>query len=183
MTPLDAAGVSAGSIARQSAGAARERRLEDESRYVAEEDQLLREAMAESWPPLGDQKGGKQGWGLSSPTANISLERPVALTVTTRHIIVGAQPPIEVGPAGFTGETARDIVAAVRQEAEGWGRAPGDFYWTPRLQASLHPGTTLQFDRIKRALNDMGLRVSTRIVLDPAEPDFLELTHVTSAPR
>lgn len=120
---------------------------------------------------------------MSSPTANISLERPVALTVTTRHITVGAQSPIEVGAAGFTGETARDIVAAVRQEAEGWGRAPGDFYWTPRLQVSLHPGTTLQFDRIKRALNDMGLRVSTRIVLDPAEPDFLELTHVTSAPR
>jgi hypothetical protein len=183
MTPLDAAGVSADSIARQTSAAARERRLEDESRYVAEGDQLLREAMAESWPSLGDQKGGKRAWGLSSPTANISLERPVALAVTSRHVTVGAQAPIEVGPAGFTAETARDIVEAVRREADAWGRAPGDFYWTPRLDASLYPGTTLQFERIKRELNDMGLRVSTRIVLEPAAPDFLELTHVTSAPR
>jgi len=181
MTPLEAAGVSAGSLGRQVAESARTRRVEQDARRLAEDDRALHEAMAESWPSFSNQNGGKRQWGTSSPTANISLERPVSLDVRSQQIIVGTQIAIPIGPAGLTGETARSIVEAVQREADGWGRAPGDFYWTPRLQASLHPGMTLQFDRIKPALNAAGLQVSTRIVLDPTESDFLELTHATSA--
>ncbi len=183
MTPLDTAGMSAGSVARQAAATARAQRLEQDAQQLAENERLLQEATAESWPSFSDEKGGKRQWGTSSPTANISLERPLTLNVTSKQIIIGSQPPIAVGPAGLTGETTRIIVDAVRREADSWGRAPGDFYWTPRLQASLHPGTTLQFDRIKPALNAAGLRVSTCIVLEPTSPDFLELTHATSAPQ
>lgn len=181
MTPLDSAGVSAASLARQAAETARASRLEHDAHQLAEDERLLQKAMAETWPSFSDQKGGKRQWGTSSPTANISLERPVSLDVTSRQVTVGSQPPIPIGPAGLTDETVGAIVAAVRRETEAWGRAPGDFYWTPRLRASLHPGTTLQFDRLKPALNAVGLHVTTRIVLEPTSPDFLELSHATSA--
>jgi hypothetical protein len=136
-------------------------------------------AGSRDWPEglaAAEEVSAKQRWGLSSPTASIALERPVPAEVTVAAVTVGGQPPITVGPQGVTGETLREVLAAVKNEAAAWGRAPGQFYWSPVLQATVLPGGTAHFDRLESALRRSGLRASERIVLEPAAPPFLELS-------
>lgn len=123
----------------------------------------------------------KHRWGVNNPTANISLERPVSLVVTGEEVTVGLQPPIPI-VSGVDSATVRAVLAAIENEALGWGRAPGQFYWSPRLFAKVQPGGTGHYDRLRRELGRAGLRTSGEIVLAPNAPEFLELNHVETAP-
>ncbi len=123
----------------------------------------------------------KRRWGLSAPTSNIALERPVSLLVTSDEIVVGVQPSIPVAD-GITPETVRAVYEAIDKDATAWGRAPGQFYWSPRLKATVRPGGTGHLDHLQRELGRSGLRMSSEIVLAPATPTFLELNHGETAP-
>ncbi|MGC1273991.1 MAG: hypothetical protein WBC44_09810 [Planctomycetaceae bacterium] len=131
--------------------------------------------------PMFGITNAKRRWGVNNPTANISLERPVSLVVTGDDVTVGLQPPIPIA-SGVDSETVRAVLAAIEKEAVEWGRAPGQFYWSPRLFAKVRPGATGHFDQLRLALGRAGLRTSGEIVLVPNAPEFLELNYVEAAP-
>ncbi|MBA3314762.1 MAG: hypothetical protein M3552_00145 [Planctomycetota bacterium] len=187
LSPSSIGETSASTIARQVSDAHQEaRRMQNVSSArglpPSQDDRLLQEALAERFPNFGGASGRKRQWGMSSSTANISLERPVEVDVGDRRIVVGTQPPIAVGEEGVTDGTVNELLDAIGREANSWGRAPGQFYWSPRLRVSVRPGTTLQFGRLKSSLSAAGLGVSSRIVLEPTAPTFLELSHAASSP-
>lgn len=138
--------------------------------------------MAEQWPDFGERNRSQKGWGTSAPTATISLERPVAVTVFSDRIEVGMQPAVPVGDSGVTVATVNRVLDALQAEADSWGKAPGDFYWTPKVQAVVEPGGMRHFDRLRGSLTGSGLRVIDRIALAPATPNFLELDHAAPTP-
>lgn len=141
----------------------------------------LEDEMAEEWPDFGRSAAGKKRWGASAPTASISLERPLPVVVTEDSIAVGGQPPIPV-TEGVTRETVGAVLDAVEREAATWGRSPGQFYWSPRLRASVRPGGTAHYDRLKKLLAGTGLTAGARIELDPPVPAFVELRYGQAAP-
>jgi hypothetical protein len=177
-----ASAASAGSLARQASETFRERQRERDALQSAADDQLLQQALGESLPQFGAAPGGKRQWGTSSSTANISLERPVEVEVTDRSIRVGDQPPIEFGANGPDDAAIRQVLDAIGREARAWGHAPGEFYWSPRLRVAIRPGAMLPFDRMKSALRNAGLGVSSRITLEPTAPAFVELSHAAKTP-
>lgn len=141
----------------------------------------LEEEMAEELPDFGRSAAGRKRWGVSAPTASISLERPMPVVVTADAITVGSQEPIPLSE-GVTRETAAAVLDAVEREAAAWGRSPGQFYWSPRLRASVRPGGTAHYDRLKRLLAGTGLTAGARIELDPPVPAFVELRYGQAAP-
>lgn len=141
----------------------------------------LEDAMAEEFPDFGGPAAGKKRWGVSAPTASISLERPLSVVVTADSITVGGQPLIPI-TEGVTRETVAAVLTAVDREAAAWGRSPGQFYWSPRLRAVIRPGGTRHYDRLKRLLAGTGLPAGDRIELDPPVPAFVELRYAQAAP-
>lgn len=139
------------------------------------------EAFFDRLPELGGRLAGKKKWGASAPTANISLERPMPVVVTAEQITVGAQPPIPLTD-GVTDATVGAVFEAVDREAAAWGRSPGQFYWSPRLRATIRPGGTAHYDRLRRRLAGTGLTAGDRIELAPPVPAFVELRYAQAVP-
>jgi len=139
------------------------------------------DALADEFPDFRGPAAGKKRWGLSAPSANISLERPVRVVVNADSITVGSQPPIPI-TGTVSQETVGAVLDAVDREAASWGRSPGQFYWSPRLRAVVRPGGTGHYDRLRRLLNGTGLPGGDRIELPSPEPAFVELRYAQAAP-
>lgn len=155
-----------------------EKRLQE----IRASDRLLNEALSEQWPSFRDRKNSQRGWGTSAPTASISLERPVSIRVFSNRVEIGLQPAIPLGESGLLPNASTQVLEALRAEADSWGKAPGDFYWTPKVEAIVEPGGLRHFERIRDELSSRGLRVVDRIALAPATPNFLELDNAAATP-
>ncbi len=163
----------------------------DAARRIAEEsapstrDALDRESQS-AWPSFDHRSnrtaGKRQRWGDSSPSAIIALERHISAEITPTEIRVGDQPPIPLGENGVGGREFDAVLSAAEREIAAWGRAPRDFYWTPKMTVGVAPGATRHYDRLRVRLDAVGMAASSRIRLTPLPPPFVELQHVPASP-
>jgi len=108
-----------------------------------------------------------EDWGLNGASIGaIAASRPILVKCYSDKLVVvpetRTQQPREIRLGPHTEDAMDDLVSAVQDHMEVWGKAGRGLYWRPTLTMDIEPGAETRFAEIKSLLANSGLDVNQR---------------------
>lgn len=112
----------------------------------------------------------RRKWGSHDPGASIGVEKPVRVRIDAETMVVADTVSIPITGATSREQIFHQLLMAMDQQAQGWGKPGTGFFWVPSLRFEVLPGGNTTFERVSPLVNKCGLSHSTEYSLGQTAP-------------
>jgi len=136
-------------------------------------NQAASRAQAQAGKTLPYEQLHRRKWGPHDDGASIGVEKPVRVRVDSETLVVDTvSVPITAGMSRE--QVFHQLLMALDQQAQGWGKPGTGFFWVPSLRFEVLPGGNTTFERVSPLVLKSGLSHSTDYSLGQSAPALPE---------
>lgn len=118
----------------------------------------------------------RRKWGPHDPGATIGVEKPIRIRVDAESLVVADSLTLPVAAGWSREQIFNQLLLAIDQQAQTWGKPGTGFFWVPSLRFEVLPGGNTTYERVAPLVSKCGLSHSVEQTLGRVPASMPEAT-------